>query len=159
IFGESGGGAKVSTLLAMPGAHGLFHKAIIQSGPGLKMSERADAAALAERTLAALGVGKADVHRLQSMDRVAIIQAAMAARPSEGGRSIAPVVDGHALPRHPFDPDAPEISRTVPIIVGTNKDEATLFTMFDADFGKMTAEQAQRRYAAILGERAPEAFE
>src|SRR5262249_54080453 len=68
IFGESGGGAKVSTIMAMPAAHGLFHRAIIQSGPGLRMIRRDEAAAFTERTLAALNTPPTDVHKLQTMD-------------------------------------------------------------------------------------------
>jgi para-nitrobenzyl esterase len=161
IFGESGGGAKVSVLLAMPAAAGLFQKAIIQSGPGIKMVERADAAELAERTLAALSVPKADPHKLQGLDSKGIISAATAAQgtPGMGSRSLSPVVDGRSLPRHPFDPDAPNGAHNIPVIIGTNKDEATLFTMFDPDFGKMTVEQVQQRFASMLGERSSAALE
>ena len=160
IFGESGGGAKVSVLMAMPSATGLFHKAIIQSGPGLKMVERDDAAALAERTLAALNVSKTDVHKLQSLDSKTVIGAATASQGSVmGARSLSPVVDGRSLPRHPFDPDAPQGARNIPVIIGTNKDEATLFTMFEPDFGKMTVEQVQQRFATMLGDKSNAAFE
>jgi para-nitrobenzyl esterase len=63
------------------------------------------------------------------------------------------------LPRHPFDPDAPQTARNIPVIIGSNKDEATLFTMFDPDFGKMTVEQVQQRFAATLGERSSAALD
>jgi para-nitrobenzyl esterase len=160
IFGQSGGGAKVSVLLAMPGAAGLFHKAVIESGPGIRMVERADAVELAERTLVALGVSKTDVHKLQGLDSTAIIPAATASQGSVmGARSLSPVVDGRSLPRHPFDPDAPPGAHNIPVIVGTNKDEATLFTMFDPDFGKMTVGQVQQRFASMLGDKSSAALE
>jgi para-nitrobenzyl esterase len=163
IFGQSGGGAKVSATLAMPPAHGLFHKAAIQSGPGLKMVERADAAEHAERTLAALGVAPADVHRLQTMEYSQIIQAAAAAQASASrgtaGRLLSPVVDGRSLPRHPFEPDAPAISRDIPLMIGTCKDEATLFMSADPMFGHATQEQARARFNAMLGDRGPAAFD
>ena len=79
IFGESGGGAKVSTTLAMPPAHGLFHKAIIQSGPSIKAVERVDAAGVAERLMARLNIAPVDVHKLQTVDVRALIEAAAAA--------------------------------------------------------------------------------
>jgi para-nitrobenzyl esterase len=154
VFGQSGGGAKVSTLLAMPGAHGLFHKAIIQSGPGLKMAERADANALAERMLTALGIAKADVHRLQTLDPKAVIDAATAAQAGGGGRSLSPTVDGRSLPRHPFDPDAPVTARNIPLMIGTCKDEQTLFSFLDPDFGHMSADQVRQRFATTLHDRA-----
>ena len=162
IFGESGGGAKVGTLLAMPLAKGLFHKAIVQSGPAVRMVERSDAEEIAGRTLMALGVAKADVHKLQSMDCKAVVNAASAAQLPGGGltkRSLAPVVDGRSLPADPFYPNATEVSRSVPLIIGTNKDEGTLFAAADPDFGKMTAEQVQQRFNTLLGEMGNAAFE
>lgn len=56
IFGESGGGAKVSVLMSMPAAHGLFHKAIIQSGPAVQMASRDDATETARQLLADLNI-------------------------------------------------------------------------------------------------------
>jgi para-nitrobenzyl esterase len=159
IFGESGGGAKVSTLLAMPLAKGLFHKAIIQSGPGVTMEEKAEAAELAERTLATLGVAKADVHKLQTMDHEAVIRAASAAQRPMDRRSLSPVVDGRSLPIHPFSPVAPEVSRDIPVIVGTTKDESTLFLSADLTFAKMTEEQARAHFVAMLGDKGTTAFE
>jgi para-nitrobenzyl esterase len=58
------------------------------------------------------------------------------------------VVDGVALPRHPFDPDAPAISDAAPMMIGTNKDEATLFLFRDERFGKFTDEDLERRAKA-----------
>jgi len=159
IFGESGGGAKVATLLAQLPAKGLFHRAIIESGPAVKMVEIADATEVADRTLAALGVAKADVHKLQSMDCMPIIKAALAVHLAAGKRTLAPVVDGRSLATHPFDPKATQVSSGVPVIIGTNKDEATLFMAFDPSFGKLTPEDARRRFDAQLGERSAAAFE
>ena len=155
IFGESGGGAKVSTLMAMPPAHGLFHKAIIESGPGLRMLERDVAAANAERALAALNIAPADVRQMLTRNPLEIIQAGSGPGGVMGGlRAFSPVVDGRSLPRHPSDPDAPAISRDVPVIIGTNKDESTLFTVMTPGFGTWTEAQAREQYAAILGDRA-----
>lgn len=159
IFGQSGGGAKVSTLLAMPPAKGLFHKAIIQSGPGLTMEAKAKAAELAERTLAKLGVAPAGVHKLQTMDYKAIIDAASAAQGPGDRRSLSPVVDGRSLPTDPFTPMAPEVSRDIPVIIGTTKDEATLFSVADPTFGKMTEEQAGAHVAAMLGDKGAAALQ
>lgn len=161
IFGESGGGAKVGTLLGMPPAKGLFHRAIQQSGAAVTMVERVDAAAIAERTLATLGVAKSDVHKLQTMDAKTVVAAAIAAQGPGAGmgrRSLGPVVDGRALPAHPFEPAATEVSRDVPLIIGTNKDENTLFLAGDPAFGKMTAEDARARFAAA-GDKAQAAYD
>jgi para-nitrobenzyl esterase len=160
IFGQSGGGSKVSVTLAMPPAHGLFHKAIIQSGPGLRMTPKDQAAAFAERTLAALKLKPADVHKLQKMEVKAIIDAAATAQMGGGMGmgGLGPVVDGRSLPRNPFDPDAPEISRDIPLMIGTTKDEATLFLSIDPLFPKGTEEQVHDRFKQMLKDKGEAAF-
>jgi para-nitrobenzyl esterase len=160
IFGESGGGSKVSTSLAMPPARGLFHKAIIQSGPGLKINTREEAAAFAERVLAALKISEAEVHRLQTLDYKALIQAAGTAQANGTpmGRSLSPVVDGRSLPRHPFDPDAPPSAAGIPLMIGSTKDEATLFLSIDPLFPNGTEEQVHARFNAMLHDKGEAAF-
>lgn len=163
IFGQSGGGAKVSALLGTLPAKGLFHKAIAQSGATPMLVEKADATAIAEQTLAKLGVAKADVHLLQTMDVRKVIAAASQVRlPGGAGlssRTLAPVVDGRSVPAHPFLPKATEISRHVPLMIGTARDEATMFNIMDPLFGRMTAEQAKEKFTALLGARGEAAFE
>jgi len=124
VFGESGGGGKVSTLMAMPAAKGLFHRAIAQSGVALR-GMTADASAATARTLLShLGVDDGDVGGIQEIPFERILAALTAARPPLG---FGPVVDGHALPRHPFDPDAPAISADVALLLGSNLTERTFF--------------------------------
>jgi para-nitrobenzyl esterase len=165
IFGVSGGGGKVGTLLGMPPAKGLFHKAIQESGPVVTMCEKADAVEIAERTLAGLGVAEADVHQLQTMDYKKVIAAATVVQIARGAGSgvyagLQPTVDGRSLPAHPFSPKATDVSRNVPLIIGTNKDEMTVMLGMDPNFGKMTEDQASQRITAMLGkERGPAAFE
>jgi para-nitrobenzyl esterase len=120
IFGQSGGGGKVSALMAMPAAAGLFHKAIVQSGSGIKAMEPGQAAENAKKVLAALQLGPADVGKLRALPMATITDALPGS-----GAAFGPVVDGRSLPRHPFHPDAPAVSRAVPLLVGTAKDETT----------------------------------
>jgi para-nitrobenzyl esterase len=154
IFGESGGGAKVCNLLAMPSAQGLFHKAIVESGPALKALPRELATADAKEILAELKIAPTDMKALQSVPADAIMKAAYAvsARRGPGAeiRFLGPVLDGHVLPSDPFDPAAPAISANVPILIGTNKDEMTLFLAGEPWFGKLTDDQlaAQARMMA-----------
>jgi para-nitrobenzyl esterase len=135
----------------MPPAQGLFHKAIIQSGPGVTMADKTQAAELAERTLASLGISKAEVHKLQTMSYRQIIDAASAAQRREDRRSLSPVVDGRSLPGDPFSPAAPAVSRNIPLMIGTTKDEATLFLSADPRFLDMTAEQARAHIVGMVG--------
>ncbi len=125
IFGQSGGGGKVSTLLAMPAAKGLFHKAIVESGSTLKQLSAEQATQNATKFLSNLRIGPdriADLHNLPAEDLLAAVN---------GGIRLGPVVDGKALPRHPFDPDAPDLSADVPVIIGTAETEGTYFATPD----------------------------
>ena len=120
IYGQSGGAGKVSTLLAMPGAKGLFHRAIIQSGSTLNAVSAADATATAKALMAKLNVKTAEDLQKVPMDQ--LIQATNATQ----GLRLAPVL-GPSLPRDPFSPDAPAMSADVPVLLGTVETEVTFF--------------------------------
>lgn len=143
IMGQSGGGAKVSTLLAMPSAKGLFHKAAIESGPGLTVGRKDAAAKVADRLLAALGVAKGDIKALQALPAATILEAVM--KDPAAGFGFAPILDDVAIPRDPFTPDAPAVSHDVPILIGWCKDEWTIFTAGEPWFGRMTEADLQAR--------------
>jgi para-nitrobenzyl esterase len=134
IFGQSGGGGKVITLMAMPSAQGLFHRAIVQSGPFLKALSPDYSARVAELVIQELGLSRSQVKELQKIPVDRISGAAVEAmkkmpqpRPSLhntfGERDWGPTVDGHVLPHHPFDPGAPTLSADVPLLTGTNLHE------------------------------------
>lgn len=127
IFGQSGGAGKVSTLLAMPAAKGLFHRAIVQSGANLRGVSREDATKSAQTLMAKLGVKSAE--DLQKIPTDQLVQATLATP----GLRLAPVVDGKTLPAGPFDPTAPEISADIPLLIGNTEFEITFFpqTKFD----------------------------
>jgi para-nitrobenzyl esterase len=152
IFGESGGGWKVSILMAMPGAKGLFHKAIVQSGPGLRGTRPEEAAKTAQAYLEVLGVSEAKA--LADLP-VEVLSRASVGIPGDAMRNFNPVVDGAALPRHPFEPDAPALSADIPVLIGTNKDESTLFMIGDPKFGDLTEEDLAKRSKAVAGDKAP----
>jgi para-nitrobenzyl esterase len=146
IFGESGGARKVPMLMAMPSAKGLFHKAIIQSGSGLDAPSSAEAISLGRELLKKLGIAEGDREALKRAGTKAIFDAQPAAAPaaSPAGQLTMPIsgfvpcVDGIALPRKPFTPDAPTISAKIPILIGSNKDEMTIFRARDPKFGTST---------------------
>jgi para-nitrobenzyl esterase len=144
IFGESGGGAKTSCLYAMPSAAPFFNKASIESGPGIRMQPRDVAAETTLMTLKQLGLEKNEWRKLLEVPADALMAAQTALSKAGGGpltmsggrRGIGggarpggfgPVVDGHVLPYHPFDPTAPAISKDKPLIVGSNRDETIFF--------------------------------
>ncbi len=131
IFGESGGGMKVTALMAMPSAQGLFHRAIVQSGPFLKAMPRQRATQAAEAFLAKLGLKSSQADQLRSLPTEQLLEA-LPAIPG-GPLALAPVVDGRSLPTDPFDPAAPPISAGVPMLIGTNATEFTFFEPPPAD--------------------------
>src|SRR5690606_1002561 len=129
VWGQSGGGIKTSTLLAMPSAQGLLHRAGIMSGPSTRLIEPEESARYAESFLRQLGVRPDRLDALAgfSMEEMLLAQAAVecASRPrGQGGRVFVPVgPEQGAIPRHPFDPDAPPTARGVPLIVGRAVDD------------------------------------
>jgi para-nitrobenzyl esterase len=135
IFGESGGGAKICVLMAMPAARGLFHRAIIQSGPAVRMADRNDGTATAEAFLSELGLGKDRVADLRSVPAEVLLRAQSAVLSKQSLASFAerrrrgfnPVAGQPGLPTQPFDPVAPALSADIPLMIGTNKDEMSIF--------------------------------
>jgi para-nitrobenzyl esterase len=127
IFGQSGGGGKVSALMAMPPAHGLFHKAIIQSGADVRGVSVEGANKSAELFLSKLNLKPDQIDQLQQMPVDQLLAAAAGGPPGAPGLALAPVVDGSTLPGGPFDPTAPELSASVPLMIGTVETEVTFF--------------------------------
>jgi para-nitrobenzyl esterase len=125
IMGQSGGAGKVSVLMAMPAAKGLFHRAIAQSGAALTGTPKSQAVRTTEQVLQRLNITPAQLDRLQSVP-VERLLAAM--RPEQGpALTFGPVVDGSSLPGDPFTPTAPGQSADVPFLTGTTATETTFF--------------------------------
>jgi para-nitrobenzyl esterase len=135
LFGNSGGGWKISCLLAMPDAHGLFHRAIIQSGSLLRTKTAEAADRVTRRILARLRIPTARLHLLAEVPvKVLLAATAGLVPPSRPGRffpdgtwswdyDFAPVVDRTTLPTQPFEFGAPVGSASIPLLVGTTRDE------------------------------------
>lgn len=127
IFGESGGGWKVSTLMAMDAAKGLFHKAVAQSGPGLEMLTPDQVRPASAALLAELGLDKDNIDQIRTLPAGDISAAAIRVAAAGGPRiGTRPVVDGVHLNRHPFSPDAPEQSMDIPLLIGSTQTEMSL---------------------------------
>ena len=161
IFGESGGGFKTGTLLAMPAAHGLFHKCSIESGAAPRRMDKDAATETARRVLKGLGIAPSDLGKLAEVPGQAFVDIQLAIEQGKGpltvpsdqwhqpipaysllheahwnaeqAGSFAPVVDGTVLPVHPFDPVAAPLSAHIPLLIGHNRDEATFFNMGRVD--------------------------
>ena len=169
IFGESGGGGKVSTLMTMPAARGLFHKAIIQSGASVVLGTPGRASRLADIVLRDLGIGRGDLRKLQLLPAEQLLAAigpatkelGPAERPLFDRYPFGPVVDGDVLPRHPFGPDASPLSADIPLMIGDMRDEMTSFTAtIDRIWSRQLTEAELRdRIFAIAGRHADTAIE
>jgi para-nitrobenzyl esterase len=168
IFGESGGGGKVSTLLATPSASGLFHRAIVQSGAAVRLRTRERALQLTDAVLRHLNLSRAsfaELHAVPVTTLLAAIEPAIRAiGPSQwpllDRYPFGPVVDGALLPRQPFDPDAPSVSTDVPLIVGDCTHEASLFLAREDKvwYGTLTEAEMRARIAAVAGGHADRAI-
>jgi para-nitrobenzyl esterase len=126
IMGQSGGGAKVCVLTAMPSAKGLFHKAIVLSGASLKANEKDISEKLGEYVLKEAGLTSADMDKLQKMPWQQYYDIATKANakfredvklPAGQGGGFSPVVDGTVLPQHPYSPQASPSSADIPMII------------------------------------------
>lgn len=152
IFGQSGGGAKTSIMLANPAAEGLFHRAAVQSGSALRIAEPATAAQNAELLLNALDVPLDNIARIQRKSWQEILQAmSTLSTPTPGALmpvmavQFSPVMDGDYLPHHPFDPTGPLESLNVPVIISsTLHDSALSLTNFELDDAGLRAAIATR---------------
>lgn len=157
VFGESGGGSKVSTLLALPSAEGLFHRAIIQSGPGIRGVEAKSATEFSKRLLTHFCIGPKELRKLQDLPHEALTTglAKMGGNGMGmiGAMRVAPVVDGSYYPRHPFHPDAAPTALNVPIMIGSNKDEAALFLAADPKRRRLEEDELPERLRPLLGDR------
>jgi len=160
IFGQSGGGRKVETLLAMPSAKGLFHRAIIESGAAVRVVDRDVAVRNADQLLAKLGVNKKYVRDLQKLPVEKIMAAYFAvvnANPSvdQSLGGFSPCVDSKILPEHPFYPNASPVSADVPVMIGCTRTEMTLFAQGDPSAFSLNDGEMRGRIKNLLGDQAP----
>ncbi len=166
IFGQSGGGGKVSTLLATPAAKGLFHKAIVQSGSMLRTMDAKYSRRIGAATAKELGIRPNEMDKLAQIpyeDLLAAGEKAVAAVKAEAEKDgistfifgWAPTVDGSVLPSQPFDPKAPEQSRDIPLMIGTTLHEFTMSTYVPA-FRGIQEENARKFLATRYGDRTGE---
>lgn len=132
LFGQSGGGAKISTLMAMPVATGLFHRAIVQSGSVFRYRGRAEAEAMTSRMFSILGLARNDISALQAVPADILLKCGdqiMSEASGTGHPAIkyAPVIDGQYLPELPWLVGAPESAKNIPLMLGANDDETVLY--------------------------------
>jgi para-nitrobenzyl esterase len=168
IMGQSGGGAKVCVLTAMPCAKGLFHKAVVLSGASRKSGDKVFSESLGAAVVKEAGFTPEDLTKLQSMPwkdfyaAATRAQQAMAKQAGPGGgmmRGFGPVVDGKILPQHPYDPVAAPTAASVPMIISSVQNEQSP-SWTDPALESITLEQVVEKvkhragFGAGFGDRA-----
>ena len=127
IFGESGGGWKVSTLMAMEAAQGLFHRAIVQSGPLLEFLPKAEAAEAGAALVKMLGLNAETIDTLKTMPPELLLTAFETLNTMGTPIGNRPVLDGRNLDQHPFSTSPNRRTSMVPMLIGTTRTETSLF--------------------------------
>ena len=159
IFGESGGGGKVGTVMSMPAAKGLFHKAIIQSGALLNQTTKEKSTQIARALVEELGLSKNDLSKLHNMPYKQLVEAGnKALEKTVGVRKpgsfvmvgFAPVVDGVNLVQQPFQPDFAEMSKDIPLLIGTTLHELVKTAYDEKD---LTMAEATKRLKEKYGDQ------
>ncbi len=157
IMGQSGGGAKVCILTAMPSAKGLFHKAVVLSGASRKSGEKASSEKLGAAVVKEAGLTSDDLAKLQTMpwkDFYAIATRAQQAMAKSAGRpggyGFSPVVDGNTLPQHPYFPDAAPTAADVPMIISSVENEQSP-DWTDSSLESITLDQVIEKVKARAG--------
>jgi len=166
IFGESGGAGKVSVMCGLPAAKGLFHKAIMQSGPCLQIGNKDRGTAIAREVLKQLGIPEDKAAELQNVDAIKLAAAADRADSTVvprvlgfGPMGLIPLVDGKVIHHHPFDTEAAPESLRVPMMVGSTRDEAVLFCAPLPKWGQFTDAEVVELARPMAGAKAPDALE
>jgi len=167
IFGQSGGGSKVSVLMGMPSAKGLFHRGIVESGSMLRAYTEEGSRQLADMVIAELRLNKSSIDRIHTLPYQQIQQAAEAVlqrenHPSATGVpsfprvsrsfSFSPVMDGVVLPANPFDPKASALTADVPMIIGTTLNEF-VNGMNHPEYEDMTMDEVENKVHQLYPDR------
>lgn len=166
IFGQSGGGGKVSNLLATPSAKGLFHKAIVQSGSMLRTMQSKYSRRIGVAVVEELGLKALQIDELQKIPYEQLLAAGekaiakVRAEADKEGLSTfifgwAPTVDGDVLPAQPFDPKAPEMSKDIPVMLGSTQHEF-LASAYVPALKNITLEAAKKELEKRYGARTEE---
>ena len=157
IFGESAGAMSVGTLLAMPGARGLLHRAILQSGAAHHVNSLEHAEKVAAIFLDILDMKAADVDKLRSLSEQQLLNAqaeimtrAIDPKSAIGTLPLRPVVDGKVLPEFPIRAIAGGSADNVPVLIGTNLDEWNIFAILDRNLPNLDEAQLLRRCQRLI---------
>ncbi|MFE3291816.1 carboxylesterase/lipase family protein [Rhodococcus sp. NPDC059234] len=157
VFGESSGAGSITTLMTSPRAEGLFHRAIAQSAPATSVYGAERAAAVAARYLELVGVDAGEPDRLLELPIEKLTEAGDALLDEvtttvPGTLAMAPVVDGDLVPRYPVAAFQKGHAHRIPLIIGTNRDEASIFRLTRSPILPVTADTVNQMFTAIASD-------
>lgn len=152
VFGQSGGGAKIATLMAMPAARGLFHRAFTMSGQQVTASGPLNAARRTDAYVQSLGLTTAHTREFVTVPAARLVDALQTPDPVLGFGSLyfGPVLDERHLTRHPFYPDAAPQSNAIPMMIGNTHDETRGFVGADRSLFTLTWDEVPARLASAM---------
>lgn len=152
VFGQSGGGAKIATLMAMPAAAGLFHRAFTMSGQQVTASGPLNATRRTDAYVQALGLATAHTREFSTIPAARLVEGLQTPDPVLGFGSLyfGPVLDERHLTRHPFYPDAPAQSNAIPMMIGNTHDETRGFVGADRSLFSLTWDDVPARLANAM---------
>ncbi|QSE78850.1 carboxylesterase/lipase family protein [Rhodococcus koreensis] len=157
LFGESAGGGSVTTLMTSPQAEGLFHRAIAESSPATSVYGSARAESIAESFLELLDIAPADAGRLRDLPVdvltkacIELVQQVPARVP--GTLAVAPTVDGDVVPHYPVAAFRKGLAHRIPLLIGTNKDEASMFRLMKSPLMPITPDAVHQMFVAIAAD-------
>lgn len=151
VFGESAGAMSIGVLLGFPSAQGLFHRAILQSGTAAFVHTSQTATKVAASLLAALQIEPANISKLVELPAEQLLQASNLL-PS---MALFPVIDGVSLPKHPLEAVAEGSAKDVTLLIGTNKDEYNIFSVFDPEWKEADESKVKALFEKTFGPLLP----
>ena len=157
IFGESAGAMSVGTLLGMPAAKGLFHRAILQSGAAYHVNSMERAIKVAKTFLDILDIRPNEADKLRSLSTEQLLEAhkelgnrARDPKAGLGDLPLRPTVDGLVLPKPPIQAMTDGSADNIPVLAGTNLDEWKLFALLDSRLPEMDDAALLRRCQRLM---------
>ncbi len=157
LFGESAGAGAVTTLMTSPHAAGLFHRALAESSPATSVYGSQRAATIAAEFLDILELPAAQVGRLREIPAAELTQACVELVqqiPAQvpGTLAVAPTVDGDVVPRYPVAAFRKGLAHRIPLLIGTNKDEASMFRLMKSPLMPITPDAVHQMFTAIAAD-------
>lgn len=154
LFGESAGGGSVTTLMVAPSAAGLFHRVIAESSPATSVYGAARAESIAERFLELAGAEASGLRELPVSEFVRVCGELVQEIPAKvpGTLALAPVVDGDLVPHYPVAAFQKGLAHPVPLLIGTNHDESSMFKLMKSPLMPITPDKVHEMFQAIAAD-------